>query len=179
MPVNQLYYIALLCPERIDRMVLGHKLWLKEQFGCALALKSPAHLTLIPPFRLEENREEALIQALQTFTGAKEELSIVLNGFGHFSKRVVFIKVEENPALYELKKQTELHLIPSFGDAIKPGTRPFHPHVTLATRDLPLHAFDAAWTHFSTLPFRETFRAGTLSLLRLYPGQWKVIREKR
>ncbi|MET0393859.1 MAG: 2'-5' RNA ligase family protein [Chitinophagaceae bacterium] len=178
MPEHQLYYIAILCPDQIDRMVLDHKLWLKEQFGCAHALKSPAHLTLVPPFRLEESREEELIQLLRTFTGPTGGLTITLNGFGHFSKKVLYIHVEETPALHEIKKQADIHFEALAGHVIKPDIRPFHPHITLATRDLSPHDFDRAWAHVSDLSFDETFWSGTMSLLRLSPGRWQVIAEK-
>lgn len=175
---HHMYYIALVCPEEVDRKVLRHKHWLREHCGCVNALKSPAHLTLIPPFWLEEGKEEELVQALQSFTSDTGELVIAMNGFDHFGKKVLFIHVEENPTLQELKKQVEAHFLHSFGNIIKPDQRPFHPHITLATRDLKPSGFVKAWEHFDPLSFRETFNIGTLSLLRLGVGKWEILAQQ-
>lgn len=172
---HNMFFIAIVCPPEVNEKVLRFKHWMKEQFGCVVALKSPAHITLIPPFWLEDVRETELLQTLQSFRSDMDELEIQLDGFSHFGKRVLFINVKENPALHELKKQTEIHFIQSFGDTIKKDERPFHPHISIANRDMKPGDFEKAWQHFSKKEFKETFRTKTISLLKLSPGKWNVI----
>jgi 2'-5' RNA ligase len=176
---RSMYYLAIVCPAEVNEKVLQFKFRMKEQFGCVVALRSPAHITLIPPFWLEEAKETELLQALQTFSIDLDKPEINLEGFSHFSKRVLFINVKENAALEEIKKQTEKYFIKQFGDCIKTDDRPFHPHVTIANRDLKPSDFIKAWEHFSKKEFKKTFSAQTISLLKLGPDKWNIIGEKK
>lgn len=169
-----MYYIAVVCPVSINKKVLEHKNWMKEQFGCVVALKSPAHITLIPPFWMEETKEADLIAATCNFKITTGLLSIQLCGFSHFTDRVLFIKVSDNPQLEELKHETEKHFNSAF-PFIKKDARPFHPHITIANRDLKPSAFIKAWQHFSKLHFDESFNCTGISLLKLSEGSWQVI----
>lgn len=175
---HNMYFLAILCPPLVDDKVLRFKHWVKEQFGSVVALKSPAHITLIPPFWLEEVREKGLLQSLQSFTSDMEELEIQLEGFSHFGKKVLFVQVKESPSLQELQLQTENHFLEPFGDNIKKDNRPFHPHITIANRDIKPGDFEKAWQYFSKKVFKETFRTKTISLLKLSTDKWNVIAEK-
>ena len=173
-----MYFIALVAPGEINTQVLKWKHFMKEHFGCSVALRSPAHITLLPPFWLEDTKEIELQQILGSFTSDIAELEIQLDGFSHFGNRVLFVKVRENLALEQLRNQTENHFIQSFTDVIKKENRPFHPHITIANRDLKPGGFEKAWEHFSKKEFKEAFRAKKISLLKLNAGTWDVINEK-
>jgi 2'-5' RNA ligase len=175
---HNMYFLAILCPPQVDDKVLSFKHWVKEQFASVVALKSPAHITLIPPFWLEETREAELLQTLQSFTSDMEELEIQLEVFLHFGKKVLFVQVKENPSLQELQSQTENYFLQSFGGSIKKDNRPFHPHITIANRDIKPGDFGKAWQYFSKKIFKETFRTKTISLLKLISTKWIVIGEK-
>ena len=175
---HSMYYVAIVCPAEVDEKVAHCKQWMKEQYSCAVALKSPAHITIIPPFWLENSREAELQKALESFISDMDETEIQLEGFSHFGKKALFIRVKENPALDEIKMQTEIHFIQSFGAIIKVDDRPFHPHITIATRDLKPSDFVKAWQHFSNKAFHSSFRTKTISLFKLDSGKWNVISEK-
>ncbi len=175
---HSMFFVAIICPPSVEKKVLEYKRRMKEQFGCTVALKSPAHITLIPPFWLEDESETTLVDTLQSFSSDIETLEIHLNGFSHFGKRVLFVKVNENPALEEIKKQVENHFSNVFNDTIKKDDRPFHPHVTIANRDIKPSDFLTAWEYFSKKEFNEIFPGITISLLKLISGQWSIIGEK-
>ena len=176
---HNMYFVAIVCPQEIDKDVLQFKNWMKEQFGCVVALKSPAHITLIPPFWLDEEKEKKLLETLQAFKSETNELEIQLDGFSKFGKRVLFIRVLENPGLDKIKNETEYHFVNSFGDLVKKDDRAFHPHVTIANRDLKPADLEKAWEHFEKKVFKENFSSQTISLLKLTAGKWKVIGEKK
>ena len=176
---HNMYFIAIVCPQELDKKILQFKYWMKEQFGSVVALKSPAHITFIQPFWMEEDKEEELKKVLLAFTSDMDELEILLEGFSHFGKRVLFVRVHENPSLEELKNQAEDHFARSFGDLIQKDDRPFHPHITIANRDLKPGDFEKARQHFSNKIFKEKFHSKTISLLKLIEGKWNVIGEKR
>lgn len=173
-----MYYAAIICPAQINDKVLQYKQWMKEQFGCTAALKSPAHITLVPPFWFETAKENELLQTLQSFTSVINHLEIHLYGFSHFGKRVLFIGVPENFNLNRIKNETEGHFTSAFAQSIKKDDRPFHPHVTIATRDMKPSHFEKAWEYFSRHKFDETFTTKTISLLKLGDGKWNVPGEK-
>ena len=175
---HSMYYVAVVCPVEVDEKILQFKYWMKDQFGCIVALKSPAHITLIPPFWLEQTKEAELQQALQSLGINIAEAEINLQGFSHFNKRVLFVNVKENPVLGEIKQQTEKHFIQVFPDSIKTDDRSFHPHITIANRDLKPSDFLKAWEHFAKKDFKEIFRTGTISLLKLGTDKWNIIGEK-
>ena len=175
--MHSMYYVALLCPQEIDKKVLEYKRWMKDHFGCTAALKSPAHITLIPPFWLDEEKEATLHQTIKTFTSDIGSLQIELINFSHFNKRTLYVLVKDQPDLEKLKQQAESHFIRSLPGIVKKSDRPFHPHITIATRDLKPSDFIKSWEHFSKVMFTETFFAQSISLLKLGKGNWKVIEQ--
>ena len=175
---NKMYFIAIVCPPGPDNKILQYKNWMREHFGSVVALRSPSHITLIPPFWLEENKENNLKQAFQDIKIDLPELEISLDGFSHFGKKRLFARLQNNPSLEELKKNLENHFIAYFGDVIKKDVRPFHPHITIASRDLKPCDFEKAWQHFLNKTVKEKFLSQTISLLKLLDGKWHIIDQK-
>ena len=138
---HNMYYVAIVCPGDINKKVQQCKQWMKDHFGCVVAMKSPAHITLIPPFWLAHEREIELMKTLQLFNSNFAPGKIDLDGFSHFRKKVLYIQVKENVWLSELKSQAEKHFMEKFGDCIKKDDRSFHPHVTIANRDMKPGSF--------------------------------------
>jgi 2'-5' RNA ligase len=176
---HSMYYLAILCPREIDEQLLKYKHWMRDRFGCVTALKSPAHITLIPPFWLNEMKEAELYQAVKAFTSDIGSLQIQLTGFSHFNRRTLYVVVNDQPGLEKLKQQAESHFIRSFHTVINAGDRPFHPHITIANRDLKPSDFIKAWDHFSKIKFTETFSIQTISLLKLDKSGWNSIAQQR
>ncbi len=173
-----MFFVAVHCPAVVDGKIQKHKLWMRDHFGCTVALKSAAHITLVTPFWLKNDSEQSLIDTLQSFHTDHLPVEIQLQDFSHFSNRVIFVTVNENQQLGALRKETEDHFIQSFPNTIKPDGRPFHPHITIANRDMKPGDFIIAWEHFSKEHFEENFRATTVSLLKLTAEKWTVIAEK-
>jgi len=175
---HSMYFVAVLCPQELNKKVLQYKVWMKEQFGCTVAMKSPAHITLVPPFWLENESESKLLEHFHAFTSDMQEIQIQINGFGHFSKKVLYVNVEKNLALEELELQADTHFIAAFNKAIRKEDKEFHPHVTIATRDMSPSAFFKAWEQVSVQNLTFSFVTDTITLLKLSPGKWNVIAER-
>ncbi len=172
---HTMYFVGIICPPEIEELVLKFKNWMKEHYRCIVALKSPSHLTLVPPFWCGIEKETELLETIQSFQPGKKEWEIRLNGFSHFINRVIFIDVVENPDLLELRNRAEEHFQNSFGELIKKDERPYRPHVTIANRDLSPGDFEKAWPHFSKMEFSKSFTTKQVSLLKLKEGKWEVI----
>jgi 2'-5' RNA ligase len=175
---HKMYFIAVVCPQQIDEKILEYKHWMRDRFGCKAALKSPAHLTLIAPFWLEETKEPELLNVFDAFSTNIPAFVVKLNNFSHFSNRVLFVHVDTNEPLAMLQSEVETWFHQHFSNEIKLDQRPFHPHATIANRDMSPPTFLKAWQHFSKEDFNALFTVSSISLLKLSPGKWNVIREK-
>ena len=63
-----LYYIAIVVPEPLQSEITAFKTAIHQRFGAKSALKSPAHITLFPPFRWEISNEKTLKTAIDDFS---------------------------------------------------------------------------------------------------------------
>src|SRR5213592_676790 len=94
-----MYFIALVAPDHINHDVLKWKQFMKERFDCLVALRSPAHITLIPPFWMEGSLENRLEDALKKFSKQQLSFALELANFGAFKPRVIYVDVVPNEIL--------------------------------------------------------------------------------
>src|ERR1700730_14631386 len=100
-----MYFIALVAPKEINEEVLKWKLFMKDRFECTVALRSPAHITLIPPFWMESAWENKLENAITDFSRKKTSFKIYLKKFAAFEPKVIYIDVLLNEPLQKLHSQ--------------------------------------------------------------------------
>ena len=149
---------------------------MKTRFGASHALKSPAHITLQMPFRREENRELVMIENLKQFAGKEIGFEIELDGFDCFPPRVLFIKIIDHNPVKEFRGRVKKLLQNKLGLRYN-DTFEFHPHMTIATRDLSTDAFEKAWPEFQTRKFIASFQVKSLFLLKHNGKHWEIYRE--
>jgi 2'-5' RNA ligase len=171
-----LYFVGVVAPSEINKKVLGWKVYMQKKFGCKVALRSPAHITLVPPFRIAQENEGELAVHLREFSVSQTFLSVQLNGFSSFAPRVIFVRVELSQELASLQKRLEAYLI-SNNFPIKLSTRPFHPHITIANRDLKKPDYREAFEHFRSKKYSTSFPIAASHLLRSEPDGWQIIGE--
>ncbi|MEO7311634.1 MAG: 2'-5' RNA ligase family protein [Chitinophagaceae bacterium] len=170
-----LYYIGTVCPVDVNEKVVGYKQYMQEKFGSRAAQKSPAHLTLVPPFRAEEDMESRLLDFIEAFNIGIVPFDIELNGFDHFGNKVLFVQVAGNESLKALEMEINHQFVTSF-PAITFRSKPdFHPHVTIATRDIPEHRFEEAWNYIKQQEFNAIYACKELKVMKLANGFWKEI----
>jgi len=170
-----MYYIAIVAPEVINQEILKWKNYFKDHFECSVALKSPAHITLIPPFWMEEGLEKDLMSSIKEFSVTKNKFEITLKDFAAFKPKVIFVDVVKNEILNDLYQSFTDYIFSENKFPIKKDDRAFHPHVTLATRDLYKKAFQEAWEIFSKKKYEATWPVNSISLLRHNKKNWDVI----
>jgi 2'-5' RNA ligase len=172
----RMYFMALVLPEEQAEMVHRLKLYMLKEYGCRVSLKSPAHITLIPPFWMDTGLEVELLKSVQEFNQGFPSLIIQTDNFSCFKPRTLFVAVQPNELLDALKVIADAF----FGShpvlKIKTDTRPFHPHITIANRDLSKKSFAEAWPYFQQQTFQETMTIERLSLLRHNGQVWEIIR---
>ena len=170
-----MYYIAIVAPEKINQQVLKWKTYFKDHFECTVALKSPAHITLIPPFWMKEESENDLVNAIKDFSITKNKFEITLKEFAAFKPKVIFVDIVKNETLIDLYRSFTDFIYSENKFPIKKDDRAFHPHITLATRDLYKKAFQEAWEIFSKKKYEALWMVCGISLLRHNKKNWDVI----
>lgn len=148
---------------------------MKENYRCEAALKSPAHITLVPPFWMESDAENDLIHSLSEFSVVQNDFPVQLNNFSNFKPHVIFIDVVKTDSLTKLKNDLENFLLKSGKFPLQKDKRSFHPHVTIATRDLHKKIFFEAWEHFKEMKYTAGWMAEGISLLRHNKKNWDVV----
>lgn len=171
----KLYFVAVVLPENLNEEIKQLKIFMRERWGCTVGLKSPAHITLIPPFWMAETIEENFCADLDALCKTIPPFSVTTNHFSAFTPRTIFIEPVLHEDLKKLKEATDAFCKthPQYG--AKADTRPFHPHITIATRDLHKRAFAEAWPYFENKKFETVFEATALSMLRHNGTTWDVI----
>jgi 2'-5' RNA ligase len=169
-----MYYIAIVLPYQLDEKVKKLKQYMFDKYNCKVGLKSPAHITIMPPFWEQPEKEADLIQDLDHLSDSLYQFQLETAGFSAFKPRTIFIAVKQNEHLNRVKKQTD-DFFDNKDYKIKKENRLFHPHITIATRDLFKKDFAEAWPYFENMKFEESWMAEGLSLLRHNKKNWDVI----
>lgn len=135
------------------------------------APKTIAHLTVIPPFTWASG-----LAALTGFLAKTLEqtvpISIEGEGLGSFGTRVIFVKVDSNPELLDLHK-TLIQCLESRGIATE--ARPYHPHITLATRLNP-QKFHRYWGELEGFAPQYSFICNALTLFQFQESRgWEKV----
>ncbi|MGY6522139.1 MAG: 2'-5' RNA ligase family protein [Mongoliitalea sp.] len=169
------YFIALVPEGTIQEEATQIKEVLKESFKIKYALKSPAHITIKMPFNWNELKEDKLALLLGDFFKNKQSFDLRLKGFDRFGKRVIFIAVKPSEKLEKLQQE-----LGSFSKLIlklplELSDTSFHPHMTIAFKDLKIPKFDDYWSFIKKQSFNHPFLVKEAALLKRIEGRWVVI----
>jgi len=178
MPDKNRYFIGIIPSSPIFEQALEFKKYFKDHFQSKAALNSPPHITLHMPFEWRSSKEDALIDSLQKLSDTLSPVSVLLKNFGSFQPRTIFIQAEASAELVELQRlirqfcKKELNL---FNADYK--DLPFHPHLTIAFRDLKKPNFVKAWGEYENKLFDAEFVADRICLLKHDGEMWVSFRE--
>lgn len=174
---DALYLIALVPPEPLREAVKTLKLEMSDRFRSSHALKIPAHITLQMPFRRPVSFEDPLCAELRQFSTVRQVFNIRINGFGAFPPRVIYLDIENPAPVARLQHDLQQLLKENLKFPGKELPNGFHPHMTIATRDLSKAMFNKAWPEFQKRRFSDEFTAGSLHLLKHNGTNWDLFRE--
>lgn len=172
------YFVALLPDADIQEEITAVKNYLAEQYGTRAALKAPPHITLHMPFDWPEQQEEQLISALQNFAEQQVPFPVLIQDYGAFQPRVVFVDVVKSAYLENINKQLVAYLNTELGIKAynKNKDRPFNPHITIAFRDLKPATFRKIWEAFRHKNIEYDFQASHITLLKHNGKSWDIYR---
>ena len=176
MATKQKYFIAIIPPEPVFSQIELIKKQVSEAYDNKSALRAPAHITLHMPFEWLEQKEEVLVQKLSEFKFG-QAFEIQLKNYSCFEPKVLFIDVLKNPDLNSLQKELVQHVKLNFNIFNQADDlRPYHPHVTIAFRDLKKSLFYKAWEEYKDKAFSAVFNADAFYLLKNTGNAWQPLR---
>jgi 2'-5' RNA ligase len=175
---TKLYFVAIIPPPSMREEVMHLKSFCAEKYASKAALRSPAHITLHMPFAFREDRIETLIATMKEIAIGQKSFHVEHCGFGCFEPRVIYIDVQLTEALAELRTHTVSSMRKKLGllnaDYKNDG---FHPHMTIAFRDLKKPMFHKAWEEFENKHFEQSWDCNAISLLK-HDGQvWHIAQD--
>lgn len=100
-----MYFMAVVLPPHLDAEIIKYKYYMLEKYEAKVGLKSPAHITIIPPFWLHPEKEEGLRTDLDVLGRQVTPFELATHNFSAFKPRTIFIDVEASEPLNELKKK--------------------------------------------------------------------------
>lgn len=171
------YFLALVPPSPLFEECIALKEYVHSQYKSKAALRSPPHITLHMPFLWKTQNEDSLLADLQRMSQTLDVVDIEMNGFGCFAPKVIYIQITPSQPLLDLQRKVrkfcreELNLLNA-----DYKEKPFHPHMTIAFRDLKKKVFPEAWTEFQNKSFEGRFTASQLSLLKHDGKRWNIFR---
>lgn len=172
------YFVAIIPPSPVYEEALALKEYFRDKYHSKAALNSPPHITLHMPFLWNEEKEKKLVTKLLDFARQCDPLKVCLDNFSSFPPKVIFLNVAESDALDQL--QHKLHRffkreLDIFNANYQ--DRPFHPHLTLAFRDLKKSQYSLAWHEFSKKEYKAEFMADKIALLKHNGKTWDVLKD--
>lgn len=168
------YFLAIIPPLPIREKVMEVKAYFRDHFNCKAPLRSPAHITLHMPFTFKEGKEAELVEKLKNMVDSQQTFDLTLNGFGAFAPRTIYVTVEDSAPLISFQKdltqfaKRELGL---FNTNYK--DQGYHPHITVAFRDLKKALFPQTWSEFKDQEFSATFEVSSFWLLKHDGKNWQ------
>lgn len=177
MPSKQhpLYFIAIIPPSPIKDELQAYKELFKDKYSSKASLNSLPHITLHMPFKYPDKKKDRMLKSLEKVSIQHKPFEIELKDFSAFTPRVIYADVVKNSSLIELQKSVtetcrlDLKLLNS-----NYKNQAYHPHITLAFRDLKKPAFTEAWQEFKDKKFSARFLVESFYLLKHNGSNWEI-----
>lgn len=173
----RLYFVAVVPEEPVYSEVLAFKSEFRDRFNSSVALRSPPHITLHMPFQWQEKKEEHLLSSLNHLALLHQPFKIILEDFGAFIPRVIYVQVHENIILNTIQKEVNRNAATNWHIYQRANSRPFEPHMTIAFRDLKKPMFTEAWLDFEQRKYKAEFTVSDLCLLKHNGKAWEILQK--
>jgi 2'-5' RNA ligase len=178
---SNLYFIAIILPDEICKVVTTIKQDFAERFQSKRALKIIPHITLKAPFKFPTHDHTSLLRWFALTRVSVHPFQQELKDFESFPNKrnpVIFIQPIMNDSLAMLQKNVVNHFIESFGKSqVAQNEFKFNPHVTVAYRDLLFQQYKTAWEEYKTKKFEAGFEVNSFHLLQHDGKKWNSIKE--
>lgn len=177
---DQTHFIGVLAPEPLAGTLERCRHWMGEQFGCRSGFTTPFHVTLIPPFAMNDNESLLMIEnSLDRVTESLTPFIARAEGFGAFAERTLFARVIPDDRWSRMRDALFACLSAACPAFPKKDARPFVPHLTVANRDIPPGTMPRALQYFQMIALAEDFPVDHVVLFERRRGAWETARAWR
>ena len=173
---QQTHFIGVLLPEDITCRLEDCRRYMNEVYGCKSGHGTPIHVTLVPPFRLQEEYSTAdLISAIEKEVLPKGlGFTAHINNFDAFGDRTLFANVVASDAWTTLRDKTVQALLNACPGCTKKDKKPFQPHATVANRDIPVGIMTKALQVMNELNLAEDFPVDNITIFERKGNRWEA-----
>ena len=172
---QSLYFIAIVPSDEIKQEIHSITEDISSRYDTRKALNSEPHITLIPPFWYPDTRIDHLKNTVSQVRKETFPFPIVLNGFATFPSRVLFINVTPSEELTTCYKRTISYLPEDVRYKIK-QYHEYHPHITVAFKDISQNNFELASDEFLDLSYERIFELEEIHLFKHTGERWIKVR---
>lgn len=172
---TQLKLVAIVPPEPLFSFIREEQQYIADTWGPKKALRVPPHLTLLPPISVNEAELIVLESILKDAASSHKAFMLRVNGYDAFSPKVIFIKPNYPKALHLLYTDiidTVIARIPHVMNKYPDDT--FHPHFTIAYRDLEPDIFRDVWKYFKNKKAKFTVPIQDISIFDKSDVGWTI-----
>lgn len=172
---TQLKLIAIVLPEPLFSMVREQQDFIAENWQCLHALRTPPHITIIPPIALTHTEINKVQEIAREIASKSNPFRLSVNEYGAFKPRVIFVKPDVPPGLSDLYNNWREALMKTFPHVLeKYPDRPYHPHITLAHRDVDRKRFDEIWKYYKHKKIDMSIEINQFCVLAHSKAGWEI-----
>lgn len=177
--MSRLFFVAVIPPAGICDIITAIKREIASVYGSQHVLRLVPHITLKAPFSAEPGAAQEWFQMIPLLVDAFEQQLKNFRCFPNKRNPVIYIEPVMNPALAALQQ----NILDSFSDyfpdmSVSNNEKQFHPHVTIAYRDLPYDKFADAWAEYRGRKFEAQFTVDKIYLMQHDQRQWNIVSER-
>ena len=173
---QQTHFIGVLLPEDITLTLEDCRRYMREAYGCKSGHGTPIHVTLVPPFRLQdEYSTEDLARAIEKEVLPKGlGFTAHIDNFDAFGDRTLFANVVAEDQWTRLRDETVKAVLNACPGCTKKDQRPFQPHGTVANRDIPAGVMTEALQVMNELKLVEDFPVDNITIFERRGSRWEA-----
>ena len=173
---QQTHFIGVLLPEDITLTLEDCRRYMNKTYGCKSGHATPIHVTLVPPFRLQQDYSTAdLISAIEKNVLPKGlGFSAHIDNFDAFGDRTLFANVVAYEAWTKLRDETVKAILNACPGCTKKDQRPFQPHATVSNRDIPAGVMTEALQVMNELNLVEDFPVDNITIFERKGNRWEA-----
>lgn len=170
-----LYFVAIEPQPELSAEIRLIQKDFAERFNSKKALRNFPHITIIPPFKFDEDNESEVTGKFLKIDLATSKFAIQLKGFSTFQNPrnpVIFIKPEVSAELQELHNTMTKAMPFNYIEN-------FNPHITVAYRDLTSENFEKACPEYNGKNFERIFEADEVRLYKHFDQKWNLLATRK
>lgn len=174
---KRLYFIAIEIPEPQKSEIQSLRVRLSRKYASFHALKSPPHITLLMPMRIDETFENIFISFFKSLDQKFESGTITLNNIASFEKRTIYIDVLPEKWIREIYNNVRKTILAQSYLINTKQRDNFHPHITLLNRDLREDVYTKAIEELNDYKIDYSLFIDKLQLYKHNGAVWEVLSE--